>query len=1801
MRNRILKVLTAWLLILCMFTPSGLAVHAADSIGAGEITVLEGAISQHFNDITTYRQEGALKAPSAPAEYEDYIFAGWYTDEKCNVAVSQQLVGTKITDENKAAYAKFVPKQVLSVNAQIPSGTEFSSETSNIRFVTTVDSLRYQEVGFDFVIKGVKLNAKTTKVYKRLYAMDDSGNKIKSYIPKHINSESEYFMGCVVTGVKNKDFGTGLNATPYWITLDGTKVSAESATKSVNMGYMSSIAEVSTKVVGEFAQPTTGWTYTNNPDYISAQGGCTDGTYYYQAVIHRDTTNIDSEVFDSDKNESIIQKYRWSDESDNWELDSTSTGVFKMANANDITYNSKLGLLVICHCGEPNAGKNRISFMDPETLTLVDPATININWATGVSIDSEGKYIDCGHAITAIDYNALRNQYVVNMSGYQKFKVLNADFSDTGIVSTPTNQTANYSKQAIGLDDSYVYYLFHQNNVIAVYDWDGNFVTLIDTDIDEAIETENISIYKNKIYIGCDDATNQKTVIYQVTGVQNFTSDSTVGADTFVLNDVAVTDFYAESTVVVSSVNTEDATYPRVGLRVTNTDGTNVDFVLNYDSSGLLYALVAVPDENGEGEKQQLYYIDSAINNASTTGIKLAVAKTGDTLAFYVNDVLQGTKTFDGFGADDAVTTKLYSKCTTSSFSGYRVITTNIEETLNTLHDTFVADSSDAKVRFDLLSEEDETSPKVTINENEYNGSIVNWNGVSASKFYAETTINLTGSNLSGGTAWAGMVLAEGSNRFYVLLYGSSTEITRLYCYSMDASDSNGYNNKTEVLKQTISLTDEKVTLALDRDGDTLQILLGGTSYSVDLSDSSKVPHAITGATAVGLTGWKAQATFTDYSFALTSDEAEGTKDVQVLNETASTAIYAETIVTVNEVTTDKWPRVGLRLKNTSGENVDFILTYSNDGATLLYAQVATTIDGSEVLQTYCIDSVIDSVSTDGVKMAVAKEGGVLYFYLNDVLLGIKTFDAFGADKAVTARLYSKNTTTYFSNYSVTTENVEIPMYDPADTFVADDNKSRIYFDILDEEDSTVAQVVTKESGNWASHSIVNWNNVSTNKFLAETTVELTYSRDSGSGAGIVLTSGDERFYVMLVGDASGITSLQCYSTTQEVFTMYDATTCTNGRVQEYSEKITSATSYKLTVYRVGNDLIICTNDQVQTAIDLSEIAYPITGTSQVGLTGWRINATFTDYSIKTGSKCPTMDETVKLVGNAPSEQVLESKTLEISDENEAYVDVKMKGASGDHDYIYMGDADTKAYAETFLDFTTSTAQDNRVGLVLKDSASNRYVAIYLHASYAGNVDKLEIATRTTYKPSTNAEKYTWASTKLISNVEKRKNVKLSLLRDGDDFVVYVDDVAQYHGKLSEISGQTMKAETKTYIGLHVMQQTATFYGFKFLTPKETSFLAANEVESKYVTRNLEISDTNNVTEKINIKAEKSSDHGYLYLNEFDTRAYMETTIDITGTASENRAGIALKNTGGDAIVGVYINTTATGNPEEIEIYNLENDQSNAEWKCTHITNIPELTRKGIKLAVLRDKENLKIYIDDNYLDTIDLSDNIAENEEAYLGLNVFQGSATFYDCNIITKQGETISLVDNANSSRDATRELILSDTDALNYNIAVNGNSGKHGYLYFNETSTKVYLETYVNITSSNDNNRAGITLKNADGDAMFGIFLRADGEYGAYRLEYLNMASHEPTGGDRWPSKLDDFSSSDKTKLKLSVLRNGDNLTICVNDIYKYTYTLSGCGSSIAADEAIRVGLITCQGSATFSDFTCSYGDNIPTLSE
>jgi len=171
---------------------------------------------------------------------EDYLFAGWYTDQACDEA---SLL--KDATPTGTTYALFVPKHVLDVKAQI-SGNLLDSKTDNdgtasIRFVTTVDTLLYKKVGFEVSYtdaNGQKqdfVSANGT-VYQKLYAIN-SASKIDTLTPKkYFCGLSTYFKACTITDIPEDYYDTEFTVTPFWITMDGAKVYGDTVTKTVNMG-----------------------------------------------------------------------------------------------------------------------------------------------------------------------------------------------------------------------------------------------------------------------------------------------------------------------------------------------------------------------------------------------------------------------------------------------------------------------------------------------------------------------------------------------------------------------------------------------------------------------------------------------------------------------------------------------------------------------------------------------------------------------------------------------------------------------------------------------------------------------------------------------------------------------------------------------------------------------------------------------------------------------------------------------------------------------------------------------------------------------------------------------------------------------------------------------------------------------------------------------------------------------------------------------------------------------------------------------------------------------------------------------------------------------------------------------------------------------------------------------------------------------------------------------------------------------------------------------------------------------------
>ena len=467
MKKRVLKVVTAWALVLCMTIPTILSVQAQEGEDIVSEAIDKGTfVVQHHTLIDDYR-DGEFGAPDAPEGYSDYLFAGWYADENCETAKDSSCV-------NGEAYAKYVHKDVLGVKAQVLSGTYFSTETSDIRFVSTVDSLDYLEVGFSIVMYGNTTPYTTDTVYKQLYAVGSANVVLEEYTPDLFHETSEYFFACTVTGVTNDVFDYGIQVAPYWITLDGTTVQADSVTKSVSNGYMYKAMDADATEAGTIAL-TEGY---------ELQGGSLGGKYYY--------------LVSTNGTDTIVEQLAPNAEGAGWNTTPNKTGTLTIIGTNDITYNGTDNKIVM-------VSGSSVSYVDRSDLTVLDGSA---------SIES----------VESIKYNKNLDKYVAMLAD-GTLKVLDSAFEATGVATTVPTDFAGYTARSVTADDSYIYQAFTQetegvlSNKIAVYNWAGEYVTSILVALTEhAITT--IDIANNTMYAAC--ATTNGNIIYNVDILKTF-------------------------------------------------------------------------------------------------------------------------------------------------------------------------------------------------------------------------------------------------------------------------------------------------------------------------------------------------------------------------------------------------------------------------------------------------------------------------------------------------------------------------------------------------------------------------------------------------------------------------------------------------------------------------------------------------------------------------------------------------------------------------------------------------------------------------------------------------------------------------------------------------------------------------------------------------------------------------------------------------------------------------------------------------------------------------------------------------------------------------------------------------------------------------------------------------------------------------------------------------------------------------------------------------------------------------------
>lgn len=200
-------------------------------------------------EVETFLSEGTYPTRKG------YLFAGWYTtteipeidpkdyDASAEKAMKVAIIDS-VPDDVETVYALFVPEEVLTVKAQI-SGNLIDEKNDNdttgsIRFVTTVDSLMYRQVGFKVEYKNSNGEQKTltsvsNTVYEKLNAVDIEGKVVKelSYLPTQFCSVSKYFKACTVTNLSAKNFTREFTVTPFWVTMDGSCIYGEPVVKSI--------------------------------------------------------------------------------------------------------------------------------------------------------------------------------------------------------------------------------------------------------------------------------------------------------------------------------------------------------------------------------------------------------------------------------------------------------------------------------------------------------------------------------------------------------------------------------------------------------------------------------------------------------------------------------------------------------------------------------------------------------------------------------------------------------------------------------------------------------------------------------------------------------------------------------------------------------------------------------------------------------------------------------------------------------------------------------------------------------------------------------------------------------------------------------------------------------------------------------------------------------------------------------------------------------------------------------------------------------------------------------------------------------------------------------------------------------------------------------------------------------------------------------------------------------------------------------------------------------------------------------
>lgn len=174
-------------------------------------------------DVSPYRSGGEYTAPVK----EGYVFAGWFRD----AALMQPLDETVKTGY---AYPKFVQADTLTIRYQTKSDTTAAAAKTDLRLLTSVDSLDYSNVVFEVTIQGQTAQLPCTTVYDKINA----GNTKIQNASAVFSPDSRYFVTYTLLNIPQAIYGADITVTPRWQTLDGTVVYGTARTLRISDSFV---------------------------------------------------------------------------------------------------------------------------------------------------------------------------------------------------------------------------------------------------------------------------------------------------------------------------------------------------------------------------------------------------------------------------------------------------------------------------------------------------------------------------------------------------------------------------------------------------------------------------------------------------------------------------------------------------------------------------------------------------------------------------------------------------------------------------------------------------------------------------------------------------------------------------------------------------------------------------------------------------------------------------------------------------------------------------------------------------------------------------------------------------------------------------------------------------------------------------------------------------------------------------------------------------------------------------------------------------------------------------------------------------------------------------------------------------------------------------------------------------------------------------------------------------------------------------------------------------------------------------